>query len=241
MNQQLNNLSSEILGFSETFDTILQEEGTQGNRDTECIPWFSFTKSEKLINLLSMSEGIGKVEFVFSETKAQQSGTKGKESSKVIAGNKGANVRDSPLETQVQTRRFRSVLSFGQKGESVGMLNDPWGVAVNDHDEIAVTECGNHRVSVFSSDGTHLRWFGWEGQNNGAFQFPSWIAFDSLGNIVVRPAPPPPRPLPLKKILYWQTVITTGCKSLIRMVTLLVGLVDLEVLITSLVTLKVYQ
>ena len=57
MNQQLNKLSSEILGFSETFDTILQEEGTQGNRDIECIPWFSFTKSEKLINELN-SEGI---------------------------------------------------------------------------------------------------------------------------------------------------------------------------------------
>ena len=177
--------STEILGFSETFDTILKEQGTQQNRDTECIPRFSFTKSEKLINLLSMSEGIGKVEFVFSETKAQQSGAKGKESSKVIAGNKGANVRDSPLETQVQTRRFRSVLSFGQKGESVGMLHSPWGVAVNDRDEIAVIEHLNHRVSVFSSDGTHLRSFGRRGNNNGEFQYPRGIAFDSHGNIVV--------------------------------------------------------
>ena len=178
--------STEILGFSETFDTIRQEQSTQENRDgTECIPRFSFTKSEKLINLLSMSEGIGKVEFVFSETKAQQSGAKGKESSKVIAGNKGANVRDSPLEAQVQTRRFGSVLSFGQKGKSVGMLNWPWGVAVNDQDEIAVTECWNHRVSVFSSDGTHLRSFGGRGNNNGEFWNPTGITFDSHGNIVV--------------------------------------------------------
>ena len=177
--------STEILGFSETFDTILKEQGTQQNRDTECIPRFSFTKSEKLINLLSMSEGIGKVEFVFSETKAQQSGTKGKESSKVIAGNKGANVRDSPLETQVQTRRFRSVLSFGQKGESVGMLNCPCGLAVNDQDEIAVTELWNHRVSVFSSNGSHLRSFGREGLHYGELKLPSGIAFDSLGNILV--------------------------------------------------------
>ena len=65
--------STEILGFNETFDSILQEQSTQENRDTECIPWFSFTKSEKLINLLSMNEGIGNVEFVFSETKVQQS------------------------------------------------------------------------------------------------------------------------------------------------------------------------
>ena len=176
--------STEILGFSETFDAILQEQGTQGNRDTECIPRFSFTKSEKLINVLN-NEGIGNVKIVLSETKAQQSGAKGKESSKVIAGNKGANVRDSPLETQVQTRRFRSVLSFGQKGESVGMLNVPYGVAVNDQDEIAVTECGNHRVSVFSSDGTHLRSFGTAGNNNGYFRNPRGIAFDSHGNIVV--------------------------------------------------------
>ena len=177
--------TTEILGFSETFDTILRDQSTQENRDTECIPRFSFTKSEKLINLLSMSEGIGNVEFVFSETKAQQSGAKGKESSKVIAGNKGANVRDSPLETQVQTRRFRSVLSFGQKGESVGMLKGPWGMAVNDQDEIAVTEFWNHRVSVFSSDGTHLRSFGRKGNNNGEFCYCTGIAFDSHGNIVV--------------------------------------------------------
>ena len=177
--------STEILGFSETFDTILREQSTQENHDTECIPRFSFTKSEKLINLLNMSEGIGKVEFVFSETKAQQSGAKGKESSKVIAGNKGANVRDSPLEAQVQTRRFRSVLSFGQKGESVGMLNGPWGVAVNDQDEIAVTDTWNHRVSVFSSDGTHLRSFGSRGQNDGELKYPTGIAFDNVGNIVV--------------------------------------------------------
>ena len=177
--------STEIMGFSETYDSIVQEQSTQGNCDIEKIPRFSFIKSEKLINLLSMSEGIGNVEFVFSETKAQQLGAKGKESSKVIAGNKGANVHDSPLEAQVQTRRFRSVLAFAKKGESLGMLNWPWGVAVNDHDEIAVTEYRNHRVSVFSSDGTHLRSFGRQGENNGEFRSPAGIAFDSLGNIVV--------------------------------------------------------
>ena len=167
--------STEILGFSETFVAILQQQGTQQYRDTESIPRFSFTKSEKLINVLN-SEGIGNVEIVLSEPKPQQSGAKGKESSEVIAGNKGANIRDSPLETQVQTRRFRSVLSFGQEGESVGMLNNLLGVAVNDQDEIAVTESCSHRVSVFSSDGTHLRSFGREGQNNGEFSGPKGIA-----------------------------------------------------------------
>ena len=178
------NFSTEILGFKETFDKILQEQGTQENRDTECTPRFSFTKSERLINVLN-SESIGNLKTVFSETKAQQSGAKGKESCKVIDGNKGANDRDSPLDAQVQTKRYFPVLSFGQKGESVGMLNKPWGVAVNDRNEIAVAECWNHRVSVFSSDGTHLRSFAKKGQNNGEFDEPSGIAFGSLGNIVV--------------------------------------------------------
>ena len=178
------NFSTEILGFNETFDKILQEQGTQENRDTECIPRFRFTKSEKLINVLN-SEGIGNVKTVFSETKLQQSEAEGKESSKVIDGNKGANDRDSPLEAQVQTKRYIPVLSFGQKGESVGEFNGPWGVAVNDRDEIAVTELWNGRVSVFSSDGTHLRSFGGWGQKNGEFTLPSGIAFDSHGNIVV--------------------------------------------------------
>ena len=178
------NFSTEILGFSETFDAILQEQGTQGNRDTEFIPRFSFTKSEKLINVLN-SEGIGNVKIVFSESKAQKSGVKRRASSEAIAGNKRTNVRDSPLEAQVQTKRYIPVLSFGREGESVGMLKGPRGVAVNDHDEIAVTELHNERVSVFSSDGTHLRSFGREGKNNGEFTTPSGIAFDSFGNIIV--------------------------------------------------------
>ena len=177
--------SNEILGFSETFDSILQEQGTQGNNDTESIPRFSFTTSEKLIKLL-LEEGIGDVQIVFSEAKAQQTGAQGKESSKVIAGNKEANARDSPLENQVQTSCYRPVFSFGQLSKSFhGRLFGPWGVAVNDRDEIAVTEYWSHRVSIFRSDGTHLRSFGREGQNNGEFKTPDGIAFDSHGNIVV--------------------------------------------------------
>ena len=175
--------STEILRFSETFDAILQEQGTKQNRDSKCILRFSFTKSEKLLNVLN-SEGIGNVKTVLSETKVPQSGAKGKESSKVIARNKRTNIRDSRLRAQVQTRRFRSVLSFGQKGESVRMFSRPWSVAVNDQDEIAVT-LSNHSVSVFSSDSTHLRSFGRIGNNNGEFRYPRGIAFDSHGNIVV--------------------------------------------------------
>ena len=66
--------------------------------------------------------------------------------------------------------------ALGPGGKSVRELNGPWGVAVNDRDEIAVAEGWNHRVSVFSSDGTHLRSFGKEGKNNGELNAPSGIA-----------------------------------------------------------------
>ena len=101
-----------------------------------------------------------------------------------ISGEKEANVRDSPFEAEVP-RRFRPVLSFGQKGKSIGMLDGPCGVTVNDRDEISVTDCFSNSVSLFSSDCTHLRSFGREGQNNGEFKFPTGIALDSLGNSLV--------------------------------------------------------
>ena len=40
--------SAEILGFNETFDTILQEQGAQGKSDVERIPRFSFTENTRL-------------------------------------------------------------------------------------------------------------------------------------------------------------------------------------------------
>ena len=176
--------SVEILAFSETFETILQEANTRENGHTECSPRFRFNRSEKVIDLLKR-EGIGNLKTVYDEIKTLQLGGKGGERSKVlISGEKEATVLDTPFEAAVP-RRFRPVLSFGQKGKSIGMLDGPCGVAVNVRDEIAVTDCFSNRVSLFSCDGTHLRSFGREGQKNGEFKFPTGIAFDSLGNILV--------------------------------------------------------
>ena len=178
------NSRAEMLGCNETFDTILQEQGTQGKRDVERIPRFNFAENKELIRMLN-TKGVGTVKTVFNELKTQQSGAEGKENRKEISGFEEKHVRGSSFEGRTQTRRFRPVLSFGEYGESVGELNTPWGVAVNNRNEIAVTEWGNDRVSVFSSDGTHLRSFGREGRNQGKFNWPSGIAFDNNGNIIV--------------------------------------------------------
>ncbi|XP_078361728.1 E3 ubiquitin-protein ligase TRIM71-like [Oculina patagonica] len=95
------------------------------------------------------------------------------------------HVRGSPFDIQVKPRQFRPVLSFGQRGSAVGMLNKPWGVAVNERNEIAVTDNGNNRVQIFSSDGTYVMSFGAKGNKQGEFNYPAGIAFDKNGNIIV--------------------------------------------------------
>ena len=96
------------------------------------------------------------------------------------------HVHGSPFATHVEPRQFKPVLAFGQQGSAAGTLRCPWGVAVNEHDEIAVTDSGNNRIQVFSSDGTYLRSFGKSGDKQGKFNFPAGIAFDRKnGNILV--------------------------------------------------------
>ena len=91
----------------------------------------------------------------------------------------GEHIRGSPFEVQVKPRQFRPLLSFGQQ-----ILENPWGVAVNEQDEIAVSDAGNHKIYLFKSDGTHIKSFGGEGTHPGEFNRPAGIAFHS-NNIIV--------------------------------------------------------
>ena len=91
----------------------------------------------------------------------------------------GEHIRGSPFEVQVKPRQFRPVLSFGQQ-----ILKHPWGVAVNEQDEIAVSDTGNHKIHLFKSDGTHIKSSGGEGTQPGEFTRPAGIAFH-VDNIIV--------------------------------------------------------
>ena len=96
----------------------------------------------------------------------------------------GDHVYGSPFKVQVNARQYRPVLSFGQKGHSFGRFNQPWGVAVNQRNEIAVTDRKNHRVQIFDCDGTFVRSFGCMGDQEGEFNEPTGIAFHN-DNIAV--------------------------------------------------------
>ena len=97
----------------------------------------------------------------------------------------GGHVSGSPFTIQVKPRKYKPVLSFGGEGSSAGMFDLPWGVAVNERNEIAVTDGDNNRVQIFSSDGTYLRSFGSMGDQEGEFNEPTGIAYLNNGNTVV--------------------------------------------------------
>ena len=92
----------------------------------------------------------------------------------------GEHIRGSPFEVQVKPRQFRPVLSFGEQ-----ILKAPWGVAVNEQDEIAVSDSGNHKIHLFKSNGTHIKSFGGQGAQHGEFAWPSGTAYRGDNIIVV--------------------------------------------------------
>jgi len=119
-------------------------------------------------------DGTYKISYVAKETGTCQASVKVN----------GEHVRGSPFEVQVKPRQFRPVLSLEQEGSSAGKLRSPWGVAVNERNEIALTDAGNCRVQIFSSNGTHLKSFGRRGDKQGEFFAPYGIAFHN-DNIIV--------------------------------------------------------
>ena len=104
---------------------------------------------------------------------------------KVTVKVNGEHVQNSPFSVVVKRFQFKAVLSFGKEGSSVGMFCEPWGVAVNARDEIAITDFNNHRVQIFNKNGNYLRSFGKEGEKAGEFKYPRGIAFHNNGKIFV--------------------------------------------------------
>ncbi|XP_075565779.1 LOW QUALITY PROTEIN: tripartite motif-containing protein 3 [Pelecanus crispus] len=78
---------------------------------------------------------------------------------------------------------------FGSRGTAerqfAGTLDGPHFVAVNNKNEIVVTDFHNHSVKVYSADGEFLFKFGSHGEGNGQFNAPTGVAVDANGNIIV--------------------------------------------------------
>ena len=57
----------------------------------------------------------------------------------------------------------------GERGDCLGMLNSPYGVAVTNDGKVVIAEKGNARISLFSIQGSYLYTFGCKGSSPGEF------------------------------------------------------------------------
>ena len=97
----------------------------------------------------------------------------------------GEHIHQSPFLVLVKPFQLKPVLTFGEEGSSLDMLNNPFGLAVNARDEIAVSDNFNHTIKIFNSDGNYLGSFGRWGSEAGELEYPRGIVFHNNGNIFV--------------------------------------------------------
>ncbi|MBN3280479.1 TRIM3 protein, partial [Polyodon spathula] len=76
-------------------------------------------------------------------------------------------------------------VALEQKLSKSGPMFSPHFVAVNNKNEIVVTDFHNHSVKVYGADGEFLFKFGSHGEGNGQFNAPTGVAVDANGNIIV--------------------------------------------------------
>ena len=89
------------------------------------------------------------------------------------------HVRGSPFSVAVTL----PIEKLGTPILTIGDVEKPWGVAINQRREVMVSE--NDCVSVFSPSGVKLRSFGTYGSGHGQFEKPHGVAVDGEGNILV--------------------------------------------------------
>ena len=64
-------------------------------------------------------------------------------------------------------------------------LDHPYGIAFNSHQEMIVSECDGHRLSIFDIRGQKIRTFGSRGDSPDPMEYPAGIATDDTDNIYV--------------------------------------------------------
>ena len=85
---------------------------------------------------------------------------------------------------QVFDQQGRFVRVIGRSGRRVDELARPQSIVIRD-DELFIADACNHRISVWSLDGRHLRNLGRVGSAPGAFRFPYGLDLDREGMLVV--------------------------------------------------------
>ena len=74
---------------------------------------------------------------------------------------------------------------LGHPVRTVTGLNYPYGIAFNSHQEMIVSECDGHKLSIFDIRGQKIRTFGSCGDSPDQMECPAGIATDDTDNIYV--------------------------------------------------------
>lgn len=87
----------------------------------------------------------------------------------------------------VMSQEGKPIGRIGTAGTGEGELQLPHGIAVLQDNTIAVSESGNHRVSIFAPwpNGKFIRSFGRKGLLPGMFHYPRHMCVDNKGQLVV--------------------------------------------------------
>ena len=93
----------------------------------------------------------------------------------------GQHIRGSPFSIAVKS----PVEELGTPILTIGEVDGPWGVAINQTGEVVVAKWKGNRVSVFSQSGRKLRSLGTHGTGPGQFKYPREVAVDGEGNILL--------------------------------------------------------
>jgi len=76
-------------------------------------------------------------------------------------------------------------VKFGTEGSDRGQLKDPCSIITDESNLILVADTGNHRISIFNTDGSCVHCFGSLGLEEGQFRRPRGIAISPNGTIYI--------------------------------------------------------
>ena len=93
----------------------------------------------------------------------------------------GDEIQGSPFRVVV----YPDPTQLHQPVRVIDGVENPFGVAINSHVEMYVTEWDDHQVAVFDSSGKRITYIGSKGDGPGQFQDPYYIAIDRNDNIYV--------------------------------------------------------
>ena len=81
------------------------------------------------------------------------------------------------------------ITTCGKRGNEKLEFNYPCGIDIHPHTRnVYIADQNNHRIQILNPDLTFSSSFGSHGSNNGQFQWPLGVAFDSTGNVYVTDA-----------------------------------------------------